>query len=178
MRARCEADRGHLQLSGVWRMPGLQSGEGPGDTASGYGIDLAGSVKTVGDDYLAAGGIWGKGIACYISDITGVGLDAVVDPDGREQALEEYGGYAGYTHYWSPKRRSTAVVNYLGMSNQSWQAGSSFSNSQYYSANLIWNPAGSFNVGLELLYGRYRTYDGLSANDTRIQASVQYDFVR
>jgi hypothetical protein len=64
------------------------------------------------------------------------------------------------------------------MSNKSWQAGSSFSNSQYYSANLIWNPAGSFNVGLELLYGRYRTYDGLSANDTRIQASVQYDFVR
>lgn len=178
MRARYEADRGHLQLSGVWRKLGWRSGEGPGDTTNGYGINLAGSLKTVGDDYVVAGGIWGKGIARYISDITGLGLDAVVDPDGNLQALEAYGGYAGYTHYWSPKLRSTAVVNYLGMSSKSWQAGSSFSNSQYYSANLIWNPAGSFNVGLELLYGRYRTYDGLSANDTRIQASVQYDFVR
>lgn len=178
LRARYEAGRGHLQLSGVWRRLGWRSGEGPSDTTSGYGINLAGSVKTVGDDYVVAGGVWGKGIARYVSDITGLGLDAEVDPDGNLVALEEYGGYAGYTHYWTPKLRSTAVVNYLGMNNKSWQAATAFSNSQYYSANVIWNPAGSLNVGLEVLYGRYRTNDGLSANDTRIQASVQYDFVR
>ncbi|MFO1395421.1 MAG: DcaP family trimeric outer membrane transporter, partial [Steroidobacteraceae bacterium] len=178
LRGRYEADKGHLQLSGVWRRLGWRSGEGPSDTTYGYGINLAGSVKTVGDDYIVAGGVWGKGIARYVSDITGLGLDAEVDPDGNLVALEEYGGYAGYTHYWTPKLRSTAVVNYLGMNNKSWQAATAFSNSQYYSANLIWNPAGSLNVGLEVLYGRYKTNDGLSANDTRIQASVQYDFVR
>jgi len=177
-RARYEADRGHVQLSGVVRRLGWRSGDGASDTTLGYGINLAGSLKTVGNDYLVAGGIWGKGIARYISDITGLGLDVIVDPDGNLQALEEYGGYAAYTHYWSPKVRSTAVVNYLGMSNKAYQASTSFSNSQYYSANLIWNPAGSLNVGLEVLYGRYKTNDGLSANDTRIQASVQYDFVR
>jgi len=178
MRARYEADKGHVQLAGVWRKLGWRSGEGPSDSTNGYGINLAGSMKTVGDDYLVAGGIWGKGIARYINDITGSGLDAVVDPEGNLQALEEYGGYAGYTHYWTPKLRSTAVVNYLGMSNKTYQAPTSFSNSQYYSANLIWNPAGALNVGLEVLYGRFKTYDGFSANDTRIQASVQYDLVR
>jgi len=178
LRARYEADKGHLQLSGVWRRLGWRGGDGASDTTNGYGINLAGSMKTVGDDYLVAGGIWGKGIARYVSDITGLGLDAAVDPGGSLEALEEYGGYAGYTHYWTPKLRSTAVVNYLGMNNKSWQAATAFSNSQYYSANLIWNPAGSFNVGLEVLYGRFKTNDGLSANDTRIQASIQYDLVR
>jgi hypothetical protein len=33
-------------------------------------------------------------------------------------------------------------------------------------------------VGFELLYGNNKTFDGNSANDTRLQMSVQYDFVR
>jgi hypothetical protein len=179
LRGRYEADAGHVQLSGIWRRLGWISGTGTADYTDGYGLNLAGSLKTgIGDDYMVAGGIWGRGIARYISDITGSGLDAVVDPNGNLQALEEYGGYAGYTHYWTPKLRSTAVIDYLGMNNKSYQSPTSFSNSQYYSANLIWNPWGSVNVGAEVLYGRYKTFDGLSANDTRIQMSVQYDFVR
>jgi len=178
LRGRYEADAGHVQLSGVYRRLGWRSGLGQSDTTNGYGVNLAGSLKTVGEDYLVAGGVWGKGIARYVSDITGLGLDAIVAPDGQLEALEAYGGYAGYTHYWTPKIRSTGVVNYLGMSNKPFQSGTSFTNSQYYSANVIWNPAGSLNVGLEVLYGRYRTFDGLSANDTRFQASIQYDFVR
>ena len=31
--------------------------------------------------------------------------------------------------------------------------------------------------GAEVLYGRYQTFDRLSANDTRIQMSAQCDFV-
>jgi len=178
LRGRYEGDAGHVQLSGVYRRLGWRSGVQASDTTNGYGINLAGSLKTVGDDYLVAGGVWGKGIARYVSDITGLGLDAVVSPEGQLEALEAYGGYAGYTHYWTPKLRSTGVVNWLGMNNKSFQTGTSFTNSQYYSANLIWNPVGSFNVGVEALYGRYKTFDGFSANDTRIQASIQYDFVR
>ena len=177
LRARYEADAGHVQLSGLWRRLAWRSGVGPSDSTNGYGVNLAGSLKTVGDDYLVAGGVWGKGIARYVSDLAGSGLDAVVDPSGNLQALEEYGGYAGYTHYWTPKLRSTGVVGYLGMSNKPYQAGTSFDSSQYYSLNLIWNPAASLNVGAEVLYGRFKTFDGNSANDTRIQMSVQYDFV-
>ena len=178
VRARYEADAGHVQLSGLWRRLAWRSGAGPSDSTNGYGVNLAGSLKTFGDDYLVAGGVWGKGIARYVSDLAGSGLDAVVDPSGNLQALEEYGGYAGYTHYWTPKLRSTGVVGYLGMNNKSFQAPTSFDNSQYYSLNLIWNPAGSLSVGGEVLYGRFKTLDGNSANDTRIQMSVQYDFIR
>ena len=178
LRTRYEVDAGHVQLSGVYRRLGWNSGTGTNAYTNGYGLNLAGSLKAIGEDYLVAGGIWGKGIARYIADITGSGLDAVVDPNGNLQALEEYGGYAGYTHYWTPKLRSTAVIDYLGMSNKPYQSPTSFTNSQYYSANLIWNPWGALNVGVEVLFGRYKTFDGLSANDTRFQMSAQYNFVR
>lgn len=178
MRARIEGDAGHFQASGVWRSLGWSSDTGSKDTTSGYGLNLSGSLKTVGDDYIVAGAVWGKGIARYISDIGGSGLDAVVDPSGHLQALEEYGAYGAYTHYWTPKLRSTGVINYLGMNDNPYKLATSLSSSQYYSMNLIWNPAGSLNVGTELLYGRQTTVDGFSGNDTRLQFSVQYDFVR
>jgi len=40
------------------------------------------------------------------------------------------------------------------------------------------DPWGALNVGVEVIYGRYRTFDGLSANDARIQMSAQYNVVR
>jgi outer membrane DcaP-like protein len=177
-RVRYEADPGHVQVAGLYRRLSWRSGSAPSDSTDGYGVNLAGSLKTVGDDYMVGGFVWGKGIARYVSDLAGSGLDAVVDASGNLQALEEYGGYAGYTHYWMPRLRSTGVIGYLGMNNKSFQSPTSFKQSEYYSANLIWNPAGSLNVGVELLYGNNKTFDGNSANDTRIQASVQYDFVR
>jgi len=178
LRGRFENDRGHVQLSAVYRYLGWYDGTGLTDHANGYGLNLAGSYKFASSDYLVAGAVGGKGIARYVSDITGLGLDAVVDANGNLQALKTYGGYAGYTHHWSETLRSTAVAGHLGMSNEPYQAPTSFTSSQYYSANVIWNPWASVNVGMEVLHGRNKTLDGNRANDTRIQASFQYDFTR
>jgi hypothetical protein len=177
VRGRYEADWGHVQASGALRRLGWQDG-GMDSHTTGYGAQVAGSVKTFGEDYAMGGWVWGKGIAHYIPDISGLGLDAALDPAGSLQALEEYGGYASYTHKWSPKIRSTGVAGYLAMNNRSFQPLTAFSSSQYYSLNVIWNPWGSLNVGAELLYGKNKTFDGNTANDTRVQMSVQYDFVR
>jgi len=179
LRGRYEADIGHVQLAGVYRRLGWDSDDGEMESTNGYGFNLSGSLKSMGEDYAVAGAMWGKGIARYVSDITGLGLDAVVTPgSGGLQALIERGGYAAYTHYWTHKLRSTAVVDYLGMNNEPYQAPETFRDSQYYSTNLVWNPAGSLNLGVEVLFGNYRTLDDHSANDTRVQMSVQYDFVR
>jgi hypothetical protein len=178
LRARVEGDPGHLQISGVYRRLGWEEpGTGAKSNADGYGLNVAGTAKTFKDDYVAGGFMWGKGIARYISDITGSGLDAVVDANGELKALEEHGGYGAYTHYWGPKVRSTLVMGYLGMNNDPAQVSTSFHHSEYYSVNAIWNPYGSLNVGAEVLYGQNKTFDGHSADDTRVQISIQYDFV-
>ncbi len=178
LRARYEGEKGHVQLSGVFRRLDYTDGAGQGDNAFGSGVQLAGLLKTWGDDYLVASGVYGKGIARYISDIAGTGSDAVVDPSGNLEALTAKGGYAAYTHYWTPKLRTTAVAGVLNMDNKDFQPGSAFKQSQYYSGNLIWNPSGSLALGVEYLWGRLESFDGTARNANRLQMSAQYDFVR
>lgn len=178
LRARYEGDKGHVQLSGVFRRLDYTDGEGAGDRTFGQGVQLAGLLKTWGDDYLVAAGVYGKGIARYISDISGTGSDAVVDPSGNLEALIAKGGYAAYTHYWTPKVRTTAVAGLLDVDNKWFQPGDAFARSQYYSANLIWNPYGSLALGVEYMYGKLKSFDGTERSADRLQMSVQYDFVR
>lgn len=178
LRARYEGEKGHLQLSGLLRRVTSTDGASGGGNANGGGVQLAGIWKTFGDDYLAGSAIYGKGIARYISDISGLGLDAVVDPSGNLTALTAKGGYGAYTHYWTPSLRSTAVAGVLNMDNKDFQPGDAFKQSQYYSANLIWNPYGSVALGVEYLWGRLESNDGTARNANRLQMSVQYDFVR
>jgi hypothetical protein len=178
LRARYEGEKGHIQLSGILRRVSYTDGSGAGGNANGGGVQLAGIWKTFGDDYLAASGIYGKGIARYISDISGLGLDAIVDPSGGLTALTAKGGYAGYTHYWTPKLRTTAVAGVLNMDNKDFQPGDAFRQSQYYSANMIWVPYGSLALGVEYMFGKLKSFDGTEANANRLQMSVQYDFVR
>lgn len=179
LRARYEGDKGHVQLSGVFRRLDYTDGAGAGDKATGSGVQLAGLLKTWGDDYFVASGVYGKGIARYISDISGTGSDAAVDPStGNLEALTAKGGYGAYTHYWTPKLRTTAVAGILDMDNKGFQPGDAFQRSQYYSANLIWNPYGSLALGVEYLYGKLKSFDGTERSADRLQMSVQYDFVR
>jgi hypothetical protein len=45
-------------------------------------------------------------------------------------------------------------------------------------ANLLWNPIGSLNVGLEYLYGTHRQQDRREAHANRVQFAAKYDFFR
>jgi hypothetical protein len=48
----------------------------------------------------------------------------------------------------------------------------------YTAGNLIWNPYGSLNLGMEFLYGWRVNKDGTSGNAPRIMSSAKYNFIR
>jgi hypothetical protein len=50
--------------------------------------------------------------------------------------------------------------------------------STYAGSNLIWNPAGSLNVGGEFLYGRKMPQNGAQASDPRNPFNSRYSFVK
>lgn len=179
--ARTEQSWGHLQLGGVVRQLGYSDNEQSHRVLAG-GAQLTGSFK-VGSfvpysDLLMFGLNWGKGIARYLGDLGGANLDAVAGTDGRLHALNERGAYAGYTHYWSESWRSNLVYGVLRMPRSSWLGGSDFHGSDYGAANLLWTPAPTLTVGLELLHGRLEVQDRRYNTDTRVQGSVQYSFIK
>jgi hypothetical protein len=94
------------------------------------------------------------------------------------QATPAVGVQAAYQHYWLKRLRSSAVYSYAAVSNTASAAGTSYNHATYTGTNLIWNPAGSLNIGAEFLYGWKMLQNGGKANDPRIQWSAKYSFVK
>lgn len=175
--ARMERDWGHLQLGAVVRSLAYD-GEGERDRRMGGGLQLSGSA-TVGErDLLLFGALGGHGLSRYTADLTGSGLDAVVDANGRLDALDLHGGFVGYTHYWSQLWRSNLIFGQLTLERNSALTAEAFRESRYGVFNLIWSPAPSWTMGMELLYGRLEQQGGARGDTVRVQGSLQYNFIR
>lgn len=175
--ARMERGWGHLQLGAVARSLGYD-GDGGDDRRFGGGLQLSGSASVGEQDLLLFGALGGKGIGRYTADLTGSGMDAVVAADGRLALLTLYGGFVGYTHYWSPLWRSNLIYGQLGGPRNAALAEDAFRRSRYGVFNLIWSPAPSWTMGMELLYGQLEQQDGRRADTVRLQGSLQYNFIK
>lgn len=175
--ARMERDWGHLQLGAVARSLGYD-GDQRDERRFGGGAQLSGSASVGERDLLLFGLLGGKGLARYTADLTGSGLDAVIGLDGRLHALSLQGGFVGYTHYWSPMWRSNLIYGQLTMARNAALAADAFRQSRYGVFNLIWSPAPSWTMGMELLYGQLEQQDGQRGDTMRLQGSLQYNFIK
>ncbi|MFC3551002.1 DcaP family trimeric outer membrane transporter [Lysobacter cavernae] len=175
--ARIERDWGHLQLSGLLRRLSYIKDDSKRHDYAG-GVSFTGSAAAGEQDLLLFGANWGEGIARYIADIGGSGLDAAIDANGDLRALTSYGGFFGYTHYWNQEWRSNLVYGYLHLDDEVFLSADTFRRSQYGALNLIWSPAPSWTMGMELLYGQYQQQDGRDGDALRLQGSLQYNFIK
>lgn len=175
--ARMERDWGHLQLGAVARSLGYDSATEKEKTYGG-GLSFSGSVSLPERDLVLFGLLGGKGMARYTADLTGSGFDAAIAEDGDLRALPIYGGFVGYTHYWSQMWRSNLVYGELYLDDDNVLAADAFKRSRYGALNLIWSPAPSWTMGMELLYGQLEQQDGRSADTMRVQGSLQYNFIK
>ncbi|GGA00728.1 DcaP family trimeric outer membrane transporter [Dyella caseinilytica] len=178
---RTEQDWGHLQLGGVARQLGYTDYE-ESHRVVGGGAQFSGAFKVGPSDpysdlFMFAAG-WGKGIGHYLADTDGLNLDAAVGPDGKLYALTGLGAHVAYTHYWNSDWRSNLVYGIARIQHSPLLGEDVFRDSNYGAANLIWNPVSTLTVGLELLHGRLMVQDNRYNDDTRIQGSLQYSFIK
>jgi hypothetical protein len=175
-------DWGHLQLSGVLRYLQVDPDDGPRESALGYGLSLTGSVKTfrIDDkhvDSLLFQAAAGNGIARYINDTSGLGLDAVLNASGNDlDGLDTLAGMIAYQHWWHRKWASTLGYSIVTVDNSDSEPGSDYHSGQYGVVNLRYYPAERVMLGIELLYGVREDKDGSTGDDVRVQFSAQYRF--
>jgi hypothetical protein len=174
---RHEGASGHLQASAMLRQLAYAA-DADRDEAFAGGLTLSGAWGGAGRGYLTYGALGGHGIAAYVGDLLGLGLDAVVDDTGSLQPLDEWGGWIGYGHPWNADWRSTLTWGRLYLERNAWLAPETFRRSDYMAANVIYAPAPSWSWGLELLYGKLQQQDGQDGDVFRVQTSLKYDFVR
>jgi len=170
-------DWGTFTAAGIVRQLHVSTDDlmGVDDAAWGYGISLSGKLKVGAQDDLRFMANAGDGIGRYIG--LNIVNDAAIRTDGTLDPIFTYSGFAAYRHVWADRWRSTLGGAYFKADNpvrlttnqvtdESWNA----------FANLIWNPVGPLNVGIEVLYAERTLEDGRSGNLQRVQFSTQYNF--
>ena len=78
----------------------------------------------------------------------------------------------GYTHHWADDWRSTVSYGYAHLDNTASQAGTAYHQTDYASANVIWQLRRRLAVGVEGLYGHKQTKDGTDGEVWRATVGV------
>lgn len=174
-----EFPRGHLQAAGLFRSISAFEPSGVTDSVFGWGVNLSGTMRTFGQDNLILEGTYGHGIARYVQDTAGLGIDAqLVGNPPHPRATPETALEGDYQHYWLPRLRSNAVYGFVQVVNSTFQPSTTYHRGEYMAGNLIWNPAGSLDLGTEFLYGWQVLKNGSEGNAPRILFSAKYNFVK
>ncbi len=143
-----------------------------GETATGYGIGVAGNVPLGDATSLKFMALAGSGVGRY----TGLAFapDVEVADDGSKiDAVKHVSLNAGIAHRFSPQWRTNfgfgmenADLDGERLSEKSWSA----------LVNLLYSPTKAVTVGAEVKHGARELVDGAGGNQTRLQFSARYDF--
>ena len=178
-------DWGHFQLAGILRRVGYEYRATSADpwqkgNDTGWGVNVSGTINTIGKDKFLLSALHGDGIANYMND---GGMDLapqVVSPAPNlkvtGQAVPLTGIMAYYDHYWSDGWSSSIGYSYTSVDNTNFQAPNAFHKGDYASVNLLAYPAKNVMIGGEFLWGKRIDNDGTSGDDTRLQFTVKYNF--
>ena len=180
---RYENNYGHLHTAAILRSVG---GFVPNTTVpdlrahrTGYGLSVSGAWR-MGRlrDNIVFQGVGGRGIANYLNDNFGLGLDVGFDAKGRLVATPVWSATAGYQHYWSKNFRSTAAYGRFNVNNPANDPETQYHVSHYATGNIIYQPSALFLCGGEFIYGSLERKNGFTWISRRIQASVTFFFNR
>ncbi len=171
-RARISRSWGGVHLAGLVRQLRFDDGTNE-DSETGWGVNLAANVKTVGKDKAFGQITYGDGIGRYIEG--GSGLGGVLVSNNID-AIKIVGGFAGYTHYWADNLQSTVVYGRTQFDNPSSLGTGATEYIQTVHANLMWQPVKAVNLGLEFIWGQRQEESGADGDAKRVQFGAKYSF--
>jgi len=172
---RFETPFGRYTIAGLLRQVRIDSASDPASrsqkTGSALGVNAI--VPFGSKDDLRAYFYFGNGIGRYTA---GFLSDGIVTTTGQLQLPSQWVAAAAYRHFWTPNLRSTLALSGLATQTTADTAGPVNKNAQSTHLNLIWSPLAQTNLGIEYVYARRETRDGLSGRLDRLQTAAQYSF--
>jgi len=172
-----KGDWGHFTAAGIIRQLHVSTDDlmGVDDSAWAYGLSLSGKVNIGEKDDLRFMATAGDGLGRYIG--LNIVNDAAIETDGTLDPIFTYSGFAAYRHQWSDTVRSSVAGAYFKADNPVRLTTNQVTDESWnVFANVIWNPVGPIDVGVELMYAERILEDGQSGNLQRLQFSTKYNF--
>ncbi len=169
---------GHLQLAGVYRDIAYEdTSSGTTRTAAGWGLALSGRLHISKNDVFMFQGTYGKGIARYIQDISGAGLDLVPENMNATalEALPVWGAYGAWEHNWTTAISNTLIYGFTQADDLGNKPATSYALGQYVAANVFWKILPMVTTAIEYLWGQRVNKNGRKGAANRINFMVQFD---
>ncbi len=170
-----KGDWGHASLRGVLRDISVENETtGQDESEFGYGVTATAKLMVHDKNNLKLRATYGDGIGRYLYDVATSGKAASYN-NGKLETNEAFSGYAAYQHHWTDTVRSNFMGGYTHMDNATDLIGTG-QNENIWSghANLIWQPAKKYKVGLEYMHGERELDNGTDGSLDRVQASFIY----
>lgn len=176
--------QGWLRLSGIVRNLYYRDvADGRNVDKIGWGVKASGSTPIVGGLSASWQGLYGKGIASYIQDLTGDGMDLMPDASnaGVLNPVKAWAGYASLQYNFSPRLFCTATYSHVRTyakpyADSATPWATSYKYAQYVVGNVFYNVNSIVQLGLEYIYGRRVDYNNMQAHDNRVEAMLQVSF--
>ena len=144
------------------------------DTETAFGLSVSGK-QMLGDDDVRWMATAGKGTGRYLGLNTSD--DAVMDSNGNLNAIEQWGGFVSFRHFWDPEWRSNFTFSYLSNDNDTALTGTSVTKDVYsLHLNLLYEPIEKMTVGGEIIYAERTLENDHSGDMTRVLLSAKYAF--
>lgn len=170
----------HVRLSGLIRPMQYRDLVDNGNKAlTGLGIQLSGIMAVCGPLSVNYNACYGRGIANYLQDDNGLGIDAVATAgSGKLKMSKNLGLTAGLSYQITPKLQANACYSHLtnflpqGAVGQTDQ----YKYGDYVAANLIYTVNRFLAAGIEYDYGHRVTFASNSLHANRIQMQLAVTF--
>ena len=172
--------KGWLRLSGLLRNMGYYNQiAGKRENEAGIGIKLSGASPIGKRFVLYSQSVYGKGIASYVQDLQGLGVDMVPVTGGSLEGVDVVGSYIGLQYMINSKLSASATfseVKCFYPDNVAVIDGSGYKQATYLVTNLIYKISPVLSTGVEYLYGSRVNRDETSKHNNRVQMSLRVNF--
>ena len=166
-------DNGYIKAAALLRQLNYEVA-GSEEEELSYGLSVSGK-HTFGQDDLRWMATIGSGVGRYLGLNTANG--AVLDADGSLDAIDQWGAFAAYRHFWTDKWRSNFTLGYLSIDNDTTLTGTGVTSDVYsVHANILYSPVPKMTVGAEIMFAEREIESGDQGDMTRFLVSAKYVF--
>ncbi|MGI9248484.1 MAG: DcaP family trimeric outer membrane transporter [Woeseiaceae bacterium] len=166
-------DNGYIKAAGMIRQLEYVNGT-IDDSETAYGLSLSGK-HMFGDDDLRWMATVGSGTGRYLGLNTSNG--AVLDATGNLNAIDQWGGFISFRHFWDAQWRSNFTYSYLSNDNDTALTGTGVTKDVYsIHANLLYQPVEKMMIGGEIMFADRTLESDASGDMTRVLLSAKYAF--
>jgi hypothetical protein len=166
-------ENGYVKAAALFRQLSYEAG-GVDDTATGLGLSLSGK-HVFGEDDLRWMATWGSGTGRYLGLNTSTGT--VLDSNDQLQAIDQWGAFVSFRHFWNERWRSNFTYGYLANDNEMSLTGSAVTRDVYsVHLNLLYSPVPQMTIGGEYLFAERTLETGESGDMQRVLVSAKYAF--